>query len=66
MLYSQRTESIVGMSSDANCLPSSLGCSVNDQPGMSAPHATHGYAGFSVSILNSKTVSGAHTRAGCW
>ena len=24
MLYSQRTESIVGMSSDGNCLPSSL------------------------------------------
>ena len=31
---------------------------MNDQPGMRAPHETHGYDGFAVSILNSKIVSG--------
>jgi hypothetical protein len=39
------------MSSDANCLSSWSGCSVKAQRGMRAPHETHGYDLFTMTIL---------------
>mmetsp|Transcript_17131 Transcript_17131/g.34751 ORF Transcript_17131/g.34751 Transcript_17131/m.34751 type:complete len:259 (+) Transcript_17131:539-1315(+) len=57
ILYSLRTESMVGMRRVANSALRS--CPLKAQPGILLPQCTHSYAALSELIMNSKTVSGA-------